>query len=412
MRFDELTAAEPLLRAVEELGWTVPTPIQAKAIPPARAGQDLVGLAQTGTGKTAAFLLPALEKQLGQDGLRTLVLCPTRELAEQVAEDARALLQHTDLWVGLVVGGVPLAPQVRDLRAGFDVLVATPGRLIDHLERGNVRLDEVEVLVLDEADRMLDMGFRPQIEAVLREMPRERQTLLFSATMPNGVHALALRILRDPVWVEVAPSMTAAENVEQVVYPVRQDRKTELLLELLAQEGMDQVLVFTRTKRGADLLSGQLAARGIQVSVMHGDRDMRQRRGALAEFAEGHVQVLVATDVAQRGLDIEGISHVINFDVPQDPEDYVHRIGRTARAGASGRAITLMSGGELALVHDIERALGYKLARVAAEGDEYAAPKEPVKPMRGRTSHRGGRMGSRKAAALSPEELRELMKVG
>jgi ATP-dependent RNA helicase RhlE len=413
MKFDELTSSGALLRAIADLGWTDPTPIQRKAIPAARSGRDVLGIAQTGTGKTGAFLIPSIERQEDREGLHTLVLCPTRELAQQVAEDARELSRHTELYVGEVYGGVPYEPQIRDLRAGFDILVATPGRLIDHLEKGNVDLSDVDVLILDEADRMLDMGFRPQIERVLARMPRERQTLLFSATMPNGVHALAMRIQHEPVWVEATPQSTAAETVEQLVYSVRPDRKVDLLLELMKDPEMDQVLVFTRTKRGADLLYHRLRSAGIQVNVIHGDRNMQQRGSAMEGFAEGHVQALVATDVAQRGLDIEGISHVVNFDVPSDPEDYVHRIGRTGRAGASGDAITFMTAAELGQVRSIERVLGYPLPRVSLEGYDYAgAPAE-----RSMASAAGGgssrrRLGSRRTEDLSPEELKRLLDVG
>ncbi len=412
MRFDEIVSSPPLLRAIAELGWQQPTPIQQLAIPPARTGRDLVGIAQTGTGKTAAFLLPALERQVDKEGLHTLVVCPTRELAQQVADDARALARYTELWVGVIYGGVPMRPQTRDLRAGFDVLVATPGRLIDHLERGNVDLSTVETLVLDEADRMLDMGFRPQIEQVLKACPEERQTLLFSATMPNGVHALALRILRDPEWVSVTPRTTVADRVEQALYPVRPDRKPALLLELLSRGDMDQVLVFTATKAGADLLLSRLRGAGIACAVMHGDRDMKERQRALEAFTDGRVPVLVATDVAQRGLDIEGISHVINYDVPRNPEDYVHRIGRTARAGASGTAITFMTAGEVGAVHAIERTLGYKLPRVSLEGYDYAgAPAQPRAEELPAPRTRG-RLGARRADELSPEQLKELLRVG
>jgi ATP-dependent RNA helicase RhlE len=412
VKFDELTSSDALLRAVSALGWTEPTPIQRKAIPPARAGRDVLGIAQTGTGKTGAFLIPSLERQAGREGLHTLVLCPTRELAQQVAADARALARHLELFVGEIYGGVPYEPQIRDLRAGFDVLVATPGRLIDHLDRGNVDLSEVEVLVLDEADRMLDMGFRPQIERVLARMPRERQTLLFSATMPNGVHALAMRIQREPVWVEATPQSTAAETVEQLVYSVRPDRKVDLLLELLQDPEMDQVLVFTRTKRGADLLYHRLRGAGIEVNVIHGDRNMQQRGNAMEAFSEGQVQVLVATDVAQRGLDIEGISHVVNFDVPSDPEDYVHRIGRTGRAGATGDAITFMTAADLGQVRSIERVLGYPLPRATLEGYDYAgASARQATPAPGLAGPRR-RLGSRRTADLSPEELKRLLDVG
>jgi ATP-dependent RNA helicase RhlE len=413
LTFEELELAEPFRRAVQELGWVRPTPIQCKAIPPARGGRDLVGIAQTGTGKTAGFLLPALEKQVHKEGLHTLVLCPTRELADQVAADARDLAKYTELFVGCVVGGVPMRGQTRDLRAGFDVLVATPGRLLDHLERGHVKLDQVETLVLDEADRMLDMGFRPQIEAILRHVPASRQTLFFSATMPNGVHALALRILKDPIWVEAAPQATVADRVEQKVYSVRGERKPALLIELLQETHWEQVLVFTATKVGADTLVVRLQAAGIRAEVMHGDRDMRQRRKALEAFADGHVQVLVATDVAQRGLDIEGISHVVNYDVPRDPEAYVHRIGRTGRAGASGTAVTFMSGGELAAMKDIERVLGYRVERISLPSYDYdGTPQALDSAPKVAYNRGGGRMGSKRIEELTPEQLKELMKVG
>lgn len=415
MKFTDLTSAPALLRAIEENGWRVPTPIQTKAILPAREGRDVVGIAQTGTGKTAAFLLPSLERQIDKEGLHTLVLCPTRELAQQVAADARLLTAHTELWVGEVVGGMPMRPQIRDLAAGFDVLVATPGRLYDHVERGNVDLSEVEVLVLDEADRMLDMGFRPQIEAILARLPQKRQTLLFSATMPNGVHALALRITNDAIWVEASPQSTVATTVEQSIYSVRGDRKAALLIELLQQTHWEQVLVFTARKTGADQLLERLRAARISAEVLHGDKDMKQRGRALAEFAAGKVQVLVATDVAQRGLDIEGISHVVNYDVPRNPEDYVHRIGRTGRAGAEGTAVTFMSGGELAAVADIERMMGTRLPRISLPGFDYEGGLPDTAAQQaaaGKTNRTGSRMGSRRGQELTPEQLRELLKVG
>ncbi len=412
MRFDELITSPTLLAGIRDLGWDRPTPIQAKAIPPAREGRDIVGIAQTGTGKTAAFLLPALERQIDREGLFTLVVCPTRELAQQVAEDARALLKHSELWVGEIYGGVPIGPQIRDLRAGFDVLVATPGRLIDHIERGTVDLAEVETLILDEADRMLDMGFRPQIEAILTALPTRRQTMLFSATMPNGVHALALRILEDPVWVEAAPQSTAAEKIRQSVYPVMPGNKPALLIELLRRADSQQVLVFTRTKIGADLLHTRLRSVGLDVTVLHGDRDMRQRQKALDAFADGKIRVLVATDVAQRGLDIEGISHVINYDVPQNPEDYIHRIGRTGRAGASGEAITFLTPGELPYMHAIERVLGYKLPREHVDGLTAAFSGDAPARSAPRLNRAGGRLGSRRGEPLTPEQLKEILKVG
>ena len=405
-----MVTAPALLKAIEELGWTQPTPIQEKAILPVRSGGDLVGIAQTGTGKTGAFLIPSLEKQMDKEGLHTLVLCPTRELAQQVAADARELAKHAQLWVGEIYGGVPIGPQLRDLKAGFDVLVATPGRLIDHIERGTVDLSQIQTLILDEADRMLDMGFRPQIERVLRQIPRERQTLLFSATMPNGVHALALQILKDPTWVRATPETTAAETVTQRVYSVKPDRKVDLLLHLLSEEGWDQVLVFTRTKAGADILYHRLDAKGVGVAVTHGDRDMKHRQRALETFADGKVRVLVATDVAQRGLDIEGISHVVNYDVPSDPEDYIHRIGRTGRAGSTGDAITLMTASELGQVKSIEHLLGYRLEMVSLDGFDYTGtPMTAPAPGASRTR---GRYGSRSTKELSPEELKELLRVG
>jgi ATP-dependent RNA helicase RhlE len=414
MRFEDLVTAAPLLRAITDNGWQTPTPIQQKAIPPARSGKDVVGIAQTGTGKTGAFLLPSLEKQLDEEGLHMLILCPTRELAQQVASDARELTRHTDLWVGEVVGGIPLGPQIRDLRAGFDILVATPGRLLDHLERGNVNLRKLKTLVLDEADRMLDMGFRPQIEAILAQCPRDRQTLFFSATMPNGVHALALRILRDPEWVEATRPATVASGVEQSIYSVRPDRKPALLLHLLEQEHWDQVLVFTARKTGADTLVRQLERAGVNVEVMHGDKDMKQRRRALEGFTSGRVRVLVATDVAQRGLDVEGISHVVNYDVPQQADDYVHRIGRTGRAGALGTAVTFMTS-EFALIKDIERAIGMTIPRISLPGFAYESDLvEDTRPAAApaRVSRSGGRMGTRKVDELTPEQLKELMQVG
>ena len=319
MQFNELGLAPELVQAVTDLGYVEPTPIQRLAIPEALAGKDVLGKAQTGTGKTAAFMLPTLHHLRGKEGLRALVLCPTRELAIQVYENAREYPRGSELFVGVLYGGTPVDRDLRGLRAGYEVLVATPGRLIDHLERGNVDLSGVEVLVLDEADRMLDLGFRRQINEILRHLPKKRQTLFFSATMPNEVKSLAYDSLRDPVTVEAAPQKTTADGVE-FVFPVQGNKKTGLLLELLKRPGMDSVLVFTRTKFGADKVAGQLERAGIKVEVMHGDRSMKERVQALDSFREGQVQVLVATDVAQRGLDVDGISHGINYDAPQDPD--------------------------------------------------------------------------------------------
>lgn len=415
MKFHELSLAPELLRAVEELGFEEATPIQAMAIPEALAGKDVMGRAQTGTGKTAAFMLPTLQRLRGGEGLRALVLCPTRELAIQVSESASDYAKYLELWVGVIYGGTSVQKDIRDLRAGYDVLVATPGRLIDHLERGNVDLSEVEVLILDEADRMLDMGFRPQINQILRHVPRARQTLFFSATLPNEVRSLAYESLRDPVTVEAAPQATTAEGVEQFVYPVDGRQKAKLLLELLERPGMDSVIVFTRTKFGADKLMGQLESRDIRAAVMHGDRAMKDRVRALDAFRDGEARVLVATDVAQRGLDIEGISHVINFDVPQDPDSYVHRVGRTARAGQKGEAITFMSPGEIGELRAIELHIGRELPKIELEGYGFglATPAEGQSLPTTRRPVRGGRrMGSRAGAELSPEQLEELLRVG
>jgi ATP-dependent RNA helicase RhlE len=428
MRFDELNLAPELVRNVTALGYEIPTPIQQQAIPAALEGRDVLGRAPTGTGKTAAFMLPTLNRLRGKEGLRALIVCPTRELAIQVAENARAYARHTEMFVGVVYGGVPLQSELRDLRAGVDILVATPGRLIDHIERANVDLSEVEVLVLDEADRMLDMGFKPQIDQILRKVPAKRQTLFFSATMPNAVKSLAYEMLQDAVTVEAAPKVTTAEGVEQFVYPVEGRDKPELLKKILLQDEVESALVFVRTKFGADRLATQLTRGGYEVEVMHSDRNMTQRVRALEAFRERHVKVLIATDVAQRGIDVEGISHVINFDAPKDPEGYVHRVGRTARAGEKGVAITFMSGGEIGDVAAVEHLLGYRIARVHVPGFSFhtaagaSADAEPgveqqtvveMPPtIQEQKASRGRRLGARSGKELSPEELAKLLKVG
>ena len=429
MHFSELNLEPVLLRNVTALGYEVPTPIQQQSIPLVLEGRDLLARAPTGTGKTAAFMLPTLHRLRGKEGLRALVLCPTRELAIQVAENGRQYSAGTELFVGVVYGGVPLDRETRDLRAGFEVLVATPGRLIDHIERGNVDLSGVEVLILDEADRMLDMGFRPQIDQVMRRIPKQRQTLLFSATMPNSVKSLAYDILNEPLTVEAAPKVSTAEGVEQFVYPVEPRRKTDLLLQLLKQPEFRSALVFCRTKFGADRVASAVSRAGLKVEAMHSDRNMQQRTRALEAFRSGEVQVLVATDVAQRGIDVEGISHVINYDAPKDPEGYVHRVGRTARAGETGIAITLMSGLEIGDVNAVEQLLGYRIPRVdlpgfsfftgnaPAEGEDgevrTSAPALPPPPNHAEArAQRGRRMGMRAGAELSPEELARLLRVG
>ena len=370
--FEMLGLAPELIDAIRDAGYRDPTPIQAQAIPLALKGRDLIGLAQTGTGKTAAFTLPIVQRLLGGPRrLRALILTPTRELAAQVRESFEKYGRHSGLRVAEIFGGVALGPQETALRRGVDVVVATPGRLIDHLERQNLVFDDLEVLVLDEADRMLDMGFAPQINQIVREVPPYRQTLLFSATMPPEVEALARKYLRKPLVVQVGLRTQAVATVTHAVYPVPRERKSALLAELLKRPEMDSVLVFTRTKHGADRLVRHLERAGIDASAMHADKSQGQRMQALEGFREGKIRVLVATDIAQRGLDIAGISHVINYDVPQRPEDYVHRIGRTGRAAALGDAFTFMSPDEIGMVRTIERVLGTPIPRISVPGYDF-----------------------------------------
>jgi ATP-dependent RNA helicase RhlE len=370
--FEALGLAPELLQAVRERGYDAPTPIQAKAIPLVLRGRDVMGLAQTGTGKTAAFTLPIVHRLIGGERrVRALVLTPTRELCVQVRESCEAYSRHSGLRVAEVYGGVAVGPQETMLREGVDIIVATPGRLLDHMERQNVIFDDLELLVLDEADRMLDMGFAPQINRIVAEIPPYRQTLLFSATMPPEVEALARKYLRKPVLVQVGQRSSAATTVAHAVYPVPRNRKSELLAELLKGEELDSVLVFTRTKHGADRVERHLRADGIDAVAMHADKNQRERTEALEAFRGGRTRVLVATDIAQRGLDIAGISHVINYDVPERPEDYVHRIGRTGRAAATGDAFTFMAPDEIAMVRMIERVLGEPIPRISVPGYDF-----------------------------------------
>jgi ATP-dependent RNA helicase RhlE len=370
--FPDLGLSREVLDAVRDAGYTEPTPIQREAIPLALQGRDLIGLAQTGTGKTAAFTLPIIDRLLhGPHRVRALILTPTRELAVQVEESFRKYGKHSGLKVAPIYGGVSLEPQTKALRKGVDVIVATPGRLLDHLERQNVVFDDLEVLVLDEADRMLDMGFAPQINRVVSEIPNYRQTLLFSATMPPEVEALSRKYLRKPQVVQVGRRSMAASTIAHAVYPVPRARKTELLIELLKRDNMESVLIFTRTKHGADRVVRDLQHAGIQATAMHGDKSQGERTRALADFKRGKIRVLVATDVAQRGLDINGISHVVNFDVPQEPEDYVHRIGRTGRAASTGDAYTFMAADEIAMVRTIERVIGQEIPRISMPGYDF-----------------------------------------
>ena len=360
--FSELGLAEPLLRAVREQGYQVTTPIQAQAIPHVLAGRDVLGCAQTGTGKTAAFALPLLQR-LAADGAdrtrgrgpRALVISPTRELAAQIGEDMRAYGRYMPLAGGVIFGGVSQVPQVAALRRGIDVLIATPGRLLDLIGQRHVSLDRVSVLVLDEADRMLDMGFLPDVRRIIATLPARRQTLLFSATMPPEIAGLAGQLLVDPARVAVAPPASAAETVRQAVLMVTKEDKPALLAHLLADPAMARVLVFTRTKHGADRVCQKLQRQGIAAAAIHGNKSQNARQRALADFKAGAVRVLAASDIAARGLDIDDVTHVINFDVPNEPETYVHRIGRTGRAGAEGDALSLCAPDERGFLRAIER---------------------------------------------------------
>jgi ATP-dependent RNA helicase RhlE len=363
MSFDAFGLHPTLLRAIHTLGYTDPTPIQKAAIPAILTGRDLIGCAQTGTGKTAAYLLPVLHRFLHNTtrGPRALIMLPTRELAVQVDAHRRELTAYTALRGAAIHGGVPFAPQAHALRANVDVVAATPGRLLDHLTRHSAWCARVQVLVLDEADRMLDMGFLPDLRRILSCLPQPRQTLLFSATLPPAIAALAEELLCAPLTVEVGSQSTPPARLAHTVYPVSPPHKTALLLALLARPSMAGVLVFTRTKHRADRLTHTLNGAGFRVACLHGDRTQHQRLQALEGFRRGTHQIMVATDIAARGLDVERISHVVNYDVPGCPEDYVHRVGRTARAGAEGEALTLMTPAETAQMRGIERWLGQTL---------------------------------------------------
>lgn len=370
--FSELGLIPELTRAVSDAGYDAPTPIQVQAIPTALQGKDLLACAQTGTGKTAGFLLPLLQRLAkGERGqIRALVITPTRELAAQIGESARVYGKYVRVRPAVIFGGVRLGPQVERLRAGVELLIATPGRLLDHLERGTASLSHVQVLVLDEADRMFDMGFLPDVRRILQASPKTRQTLLFSATMPFEIERLAHEVLQDPVVIDVGRRATPVAQVRQVIYPVEAELKRDLLCYLLQQKGLKQVLVFTRTKLRADRLARHLAQSGRRVAILHGGKSQGARTQALDGFRNKQVEVLVATDIAARGIDVEGISHVVNFDVPNVPEDYVHRIGRTARAEAVGDAISLASSEEVDSIHAIERLIGASIPRFVIGGFE------------------------------------------
>ncbi len=375
MPFNHFHLHPSLLQGVKELGFVRPTPIQTEAIPPALRRQDVIACAQTGSGKTAAFLLPIISHLIDKPRrtTRALVLAPTRELAAQILEDFNALAVHTPVTGAAVFGGVGMGPQEHAFRTGVDVIIATPGRLLDHLRSRYAKLNQIEHLVLDEADRMLDMGFLPEIRRILKELPARRQTLFFSATMPPPIAILAREMLRDPATIQLQRQAAPASGITQAVYPVPQDLKTSLLVHLLTQQTMTQALVFTRTKHRANRLSEALVNQGVKAERIHGNRSQSQRTAALEGFKSGRFPVLVATDIAARGIDVDELGHVVNFDVPQVPDDYIHRVGRTGRAEATGEAFTLVSPEEDGLLRDIERAIGRRLPRVMVPDFDYTA---------------------------------------
>ena len=375
MPFTTLKLHPSLLKGIKELGFTRPTPIQADAIPPALAGKDVLACAMTGSGKTAAFLLPILhqlmEKPRGTT--RALVLTPTRELAAQILEDTNDLAVHTPITAAAVFGGVGMGPQEHAFRSGVDVVIATPGRLLDHFRFPYAKLAGLQYLVLDEADRMLDMGFLPDIRRVLRHLPPRRQTLFFSATMPAPIMTLTREMLRDPATINLERKSAPAVGITQAVYPVPQELKSALFVHLLKHGEIKEALVFTRTKHRANRLQAYLVREGVKAERIHGNRSQAQRTEALAGFKSGKYRVLVATDIAARGIDIEALGHVINFDVPQVPEDYIHRVGRTARAELTGDAFTFVAPEEENELRGIERAVGKRLQRVTVPGFDYKA---------------------------------------
>lgn len=403
MTFNELGLSEAIVRAVTEHGYTTPTPIQRQAIPAVLAGGDLLAGAQTGTGKTAGFTLPILQRlsdgtsKPGPRQVRALVLTPTRELAAQVEESVRTYGKYVRLSSAVIFGGVNINPQIDRLRGGLDILVATPGRLLDHMQQRTIDLSQVSILVLDEADRMLDMGFIRDIKKILAVLPPRRQNLLFSATFSNEIKALADSLLNSPAMIEVARRNSTVEVVSQKIHPVDRDRKHPLLASLIKSQGWKQVLVFTRTKHGANKLVELLERDGISGMAIHGNKSQAARTRALAEFKDGALQVLVATDIAARGIDIDQLPHVVNYDLPNVPEDYVHRIGRTGRAGATGEAVSLVCVDEHELLKDIERFIQRTLPREIVPGfepDPNAKP-QPIqlrssqgRPGAGRSSHR------------------------
>jgi ATP-dependent RNA helicase RhlE len=378
MPFSSLKLHSSLLKAVKEMGFARPTPIQSDAIPPALTGRDVLACAMTGSGKTVAFLLPVLNNLLASPrrGTRALVITPTRELAAQILEELNQLAVHTPITAAAVYGGVGMGPQEHAFRSGVDVIVATPGRLLDHLKHSYAKLDRVEHLVLDEADRMLDMGFLPDIKRVLKYLPTKRQTLFFSATMPAPILALTREMLHDPATINLERKAAPAVGITQAIYPVSQELKSKLLLTLLQRKLMNEALVFTRTKHRANRLWEYLTKHGVKAARIHGNRSQAQRTDALAGFKSGEYRVLVATDIAARGIDVEALGHVVNFDVPLQSEDYIHRVGRTARAEMTGEAFTFVSPEEMGDLKSIERAVSKVLPRVTLPDFDYNAKPE------------------------------------
>ncbi len=412
MSFSKLGLADEIVRAVTEHGYTVPTPIQAQAIPAVLAGGDLLAGAQTGTGKTAGFTLPILHRlatgnkspasAAAQRPIRTLILTPTRELAAQVEESVRVYGKYVKLNSAVIFGGVGINPQIKLLKQGVDILVATPGRLLDHMQQGTVNLNHVEILVLDEADRMLDMGFIKDIRRILAVLPKQRQNLLFSATFSDEIKTLADGLLNAPAMIEVARRNSTAEVIAQKIHPVDRDRKHPLLTHLIKTRQWSQVLVFTRTKHGANKLVEQLGKDGIAGLAIHGNKSQAARTRALSEFKDGSLQVLVATDIAARGIDIDQLPHVVNYDLPNVPEDYVHRIGRTGRAGATGEAVSLVCVDEHEMLKDIEKLIKRALPKeviVGFEPDPNARP-QPVQLRSGNGGGRGRSQPRGQAAAV------------
>jgi ATP-dependent RNA helicase RhlE len=405
MTFDDLGLSPAILTAVTEKGYDTPSPIQEKAIPAVLSGRDVMAAAQTGTGKTAGFTLPLLEilsksgKKVQSNQVRALVLTPTRELAAQVAESVSDYSKNLPIRSSVVFGGVKINPQMQRLRQGVDVLVATPGRLLDLYNQNAVKFDHLEVLILDEADRMLDMGFIHDIKKILRVLPKQRQNLLFSATFSDDIRKLAKELVNDPIEVSVSSPNTTVETVDHWICPVDKKQKAELLCHLITHNEWKQVLVFSRTKHGANKLTKKLEAAGITATAIHGNKSQSARTKALAGFKDGQVRALVATDIAARGLDISQLPHVVNFDLPDVPEDYVHRIGRTGRAGSSGEAISLVCADEIKQLSDIERLIGELLPRKLIDGFEpdHDVPESRLrqqKPKKPKRTNSGARQGS------------------